>query len=56
MIVKEFSGMGFFVSAIGDLKENSTKHLIYFVNGKSPTVGVSSYQPKNNDVVEWQLK
>ncbi|MCX6793470.1 MAG: DUF4430 domain-containing protein [Candidatus Falkowbacteria bacterium] len=56
MLTKEFSGMGFFVSSIGGLKEADNKHLIYFVNGKSPNVGISSYILKDKDVVEWQLK
>lgn len=53
---KNFSGMGFFVSSIGDLKEADNKHLIYFVNGKSPNIGISNYILKDKDVVEWQLK
>ena len=53
---KEFSDMGFFVTSIGDLKEQDNKHLIYFVNGQSPTVGISNYVLKDQDVVEWKLK
>lgn len=56
LVSKEFSGMGFFVSEIGSLKENKNKHLIYFVNGKSPSVGISAYILKDKDVVSWELK
>jgi len=56
LVGKDFSGLGFFVSSIGALKETSDKHLIYFVNGKSPSVGISNYILKDKDVIEWQLK
>lgn len=56
LVGKNFSGMGFFVSEIGTLKENSDQQLIYFVNNKSPNIGISNYILKDKDVVEWKLK
>lgn len=55
-VSKEFSGMGFFVSEIGNLKEGDGKYLIYFVNGKSPNIGISSYILKDQDIIKWELK
>lgn len=52
---KEYSGLGFFVSDIGDLHMTPGKNLLYYINGKEASVGVSTYIPKNGDVVEWRL-
>lgn len=52
---KEYSGLGFFVSDIGDLHMTPGKNLLYYINGKEASVGVSTYIPKDGDVVEWRL-
>lgn len=54
--VKEYPGLGFYVTDIGSLHEVSGKHLIYYINGKEATVGVSLYVPKNGDIINWRLE
>lgn len=53
---KEYPGLGFFVTELGSLKEGDGKHLMYFINGKEASVGVSLYIPKAGDSVVWELK
>jgi hypothetical protein len=53
---KEYSGLGFFVTEIGSLKQQDGKYLMYSINGKEASVGVSLYVPKNGDVIVWELK
>ena len=53
---KEYPGLGFFVAEIGDLKNGNGKNLIYYINGKEASVGVSTYVPQNGDIVEWKLE
>ena len=53
---KEYSGLGFFVTELGSLKEGAGKHLVYYINGKEASVGVSIYVPKAGDLVVWELK
>ncbi|MFZ3012010.1 MAG: DUF4430 domain-containing protein [Minisyncoccia bacterium] len=53
---KNYSGMGFFVTNIGTLHAGDGKDLLYYVNGKEATVGVSSYVLKDGDVLEWKLE
>ncbi len=51
-----YPGLGFFVTSVGALHEGNGRHLIYSVNGKEASVGVSSYVPKQHDIIEWKLK
>lgn len=53
---KEYPGIGFFVTDIGDLHQGDGKYLMYFINNKEASLGVSSYVPKNGDVIRWELK
>ncbi len=53
---KQYSGLGFFVTAIGGLQSGGGKNLLYYINGKEASVGVSTYIPQNGDVVEWKLE
>ncbi|MBI2627425.1 DUF4430 domain-containing protein [Candidatus Nomurabacteria bacterium] len=53
---KNYPGLGFFVTDIGTLHSGNGKNLLYYVNGKEATVGVSSYLLKNGDIIEWKLK
>jgi hypothetical protein len=51
---KTSPGLGFFVTKIGDLKSTDKKFIVYYINGESATVGISSYFPKDGDVIEWK--
>lgn len=53
---KNYPGLGFFVTDIGDLHSGGGKNLLYYVNGKEATVGVSSYTLKDGDIIEWKLE
>lgn len=53
---KEYPALGFFVTDLGSLHEEMGKYLVYYINGKEATVGVSSYIPEDNDVITWELK
>lgn len=53
---KNYPGIGFFVTDIGTLHSGDGLDLLYYVNGKEATVGVSSYILKNGDVIEWKLE
>lgn len=53
---KDYPGLGFFVTELGSLKEGNGKHLMYSINGKEASVGVSLYIPKAGDSVVWELK
>ncbi len=52
----EYSGLGFFVTTIGTLREGYGRNLIYFINGQEASVGVSLYIPRDGDVITWELK
>lgn len=56
LTLKEYSGIGFYVTEIGTLKEYSGKHLLYYVNGKEATSGILLYVPKQGDSIEWKLE
>lgn len=55
---KNFSGLGFFVEEINGLKNNSQPgyYWIYYVNGKSASVGISNYIIKSNDLIVWKYE
>lgn len=53
---KEYTGIGFFVTDIGELHSGGGKDLLYYVNGVEASAGVSVYKPKVGDVVEWKLE
>jgi hypothetical protein len=53
---KEHSGLGYFVTDIGTLHEGDGKYLMYYINDKEASFGISSYVPKNGDIIKWQLK
>ena len=53
---KMYPNLGFFVTDIGTLHSGNGKNLIYYINGKEATVGVSSYTLKDGDVIEWKLE
>ena len=53
---KNYPGLGFFVTDIDSLHDGNGGNLIYYVNGKEATVGVSAYIINNNDVILWKLE
>lgn len=53
---KNYSGLGFFMTDIGSLHSGSGKNLLYYINGKGASVGVSFYTLKNGDIIEWKLE
>lgn len=53
---KEYSGLGFFVTRVGSLVNGDGKNLMYYVNDKEASVGVSSYVLSDGDIIEWKLK
>ena len=53
---KNYPGLGFFVTDIGSLHAGNGKNLLYYINGKEASVGVSSYTLKDGDIIEWKLK
>lgn len=53
---KNYPGLGFFVTDIGTLHSGNGKNLIYYINGKEATVGVSSYRLKDGDIIKWKLE
>ncbi len=56
LVLKKYPGLGFYVTEIGSLKEVEGKHLIYEVNGKDATLGISSFVPKVGDKIDWKLE
>ncbi len=46
---------GTLVESINGLKNTSTKSWIYFVNGKSASVGADTYQVQPGDQIEWKF-
>ena len=53
---KEYTGIGFFVTSIGNLHQENGKYLMYYVNGIEASLGISQYVPKSGDLIEWKLK
>lgn len=53
---REYPGLGFFATDMGELHQGGGKNLIYYVNGEMASSGISSYKPKSEDVVEWKLE
>lgn len=53
---KKYTGLGFFVTEIGNLSSKDGGYLIYYINGKEASVGVSAYIPKDKDFIEWKLE
>lgn len=56
--MKEFSGLGYFVEEINGTKNDNQagKYWIYYINGQSAKVGISSYILKNNDLITWKFE
>jgi hypothetical protein len=56
--MKEFSGLGYFVEEINGTKNDNQagQYWIYYINGQSAKVGISSYILKNNDLITWKYE
>lgn len=53
---KNYPSLGFLVNDIGNMKQENGKYLIYYINNKEASVGVSSYIPNDGDIIRWELK
>jgi len=55
---KEYSGMGFFIQEINGIANDSKagRYWIYYINGKKASVGVSTYEVKLNDNINWHYE
>lgn len=53
---KDYPGLGFFVTQINSLISSDGKNLMYYINGKEASLGVSTYVIKEGDIIEWKLK
>jgi hypothetical protein len=54
---QNYSGMGFFIEEINGVKNNPAgRNWLYYVNGRLAPIGVSYYQLKNNDTIEWKYE
>lgn len=54
---KDFgAGLGEFVQSINGIKPNADQFWAFYVNGKSATVGASSYVTKKGDKIEWRME
>jgi len=55
---KNSAGLGFFVEEINGVRNNSFKNKfwLYYINGKSASVGVSYYILKPKDLISWRYE
>ncbi|MEY4440427.1 MAG: hypothetical protein RLY49_53 [Candidatus Parcubacteria bacterium] len=53
---REYPALGYFVTSIGSLESGDGKNLMYYINGKEASLGVSSYVVQEGDSIEWKLK
>ncbi len=55
---KEYPSLGFFVEEINGIKNDpgSGKYWIYYINGQTAQIGISNYQVKQNDLIEWKYE
>ena len=56
--MKEYKGMGYFLEEINGIKNDNqnNKYWIYYINGQSAQMGISSYVLKNNDLITWKYE
>lgn len=52
---QSFSGVGEFVKSIDGVTPDKDHFWAFYVNGKTSTVGASSYTSKSSDKIEWKL-
>lgn len=51
---KEYPSLGILIEEINGVKSGNGKYLIYYVNGKEASVGVSNYILKEGDSILWK--
>jgi hypothetical protein len=51
-----YSGIGYFVTEINGMRGGREAYWSFYVNGSYSSVGVSEYEIKNGDVIEWKLE
>jgi hypothetical protein len=55
---REYPSLGFFVEKINGKKNDppNGKYWIYYINGQSAQTGISNYQIRQNDIIEWKYE
>jgi hypothetical protein len=54
---KNYADLGFFIEEINGIKNNPLdKNWVYYINGEPAKVGISFYQLKINDIIEWKYE
>lgn len=55
---KEYPSLGFFVEEINEIKNDpgSGKYWIYYINDQTAQIGISNYQVKQDDLIEWKYE
>jgi hypothetical protein len=56
MTGKMYPGLGFFITDIGSLHSGNGKNVMYDINGREASMGVSTYVPQKGDIIEFKLK
>ena len=55
-VITQTSDFGEFVTSIDNIAADATNYWAFFVNGDYATVGASSYQTQEGDIITWQLE
>ena len=53
---RQYSGLGFFITDIESLHQGNGKNLLYYINDEKAKIGISSYIPKDGDIINWKLE
>ena len=51
-----YSGLGYFIEEINNVKNSHGQYWTLYVNGKYSDVGVSDYKLSQGDVIEWKYE
>ena len=53
---KEYPSLGFFIEEINGKKNDPTNdtYWLYYINGQLANIGISNYQIKQGDIIEWK--
>lgn len=54
--IKEFSGLGEFVTAIDGIEPDASHFWAFYVNGNQAQVGAGQYVTKATNQIEWRLE
>jgi len=57
-IGKKYSNLGIMVQEINGIKNDpkNNQYWIYYINGEAAKIGISYYQLKPNDLIEWKFE